>query len=266
MSATESNKLLKMPVLNEASGLVRGFLGLEKKTKEEQFENIITALENYEAGRTEELEALTQQYYAQWAGTVEKLKVEFAKVWQLFSEIEQRLDGWFCVSPSLGLWEYMHAVRGGYTFSACIMKNHHRDAPLSEKSLSVSFGHDEIPPGIGDERWVGRQGDLSADLVGLENCQCESLKKQYEGALALRDRITEVSIHIRLNHAKIGQKSTKIPITTLSKHSLDELCRNLFILLNNDVLQELEATLDEPEKYLLAEPAKESPLLIANGS
>ena len=207
----------------------------------------------------------TDRYYDKWARQYEKLKLEFNQAWDFFEELEQRIPGWYCVSPSLAPWKAVNCARDGYTLSACIMKNHHRDAPLSEKSLTVSFGLQELPPGIGDERWVGRKGEVCDKLVGLDACTDKSSREKHEGALHLKERIESRQIYFRLNHKSFGQQCTSLPISVLQQHSLKDLCQRLFVLLNNDILVELQRRLENPEQLLLDDNSEEEYQLIVNG-
>lgn len=253
-----------LPVISGATGLMRDLLRLRRSPRDEEFAAIVDNLEAYEARREQELEQTLQYNYAFWAERFELLKREFNAVWDFFDDIEQRIDGWYCVSPSLAPWKSVNFAREGYTFSACLMKNHHRDAPRSEKSITVSFGLEELPPGVGDERWIGRTGELTDMLAGLKNCGNKSLKEKAEGAQALKKRITTKDIYFRLNHVDLGQQSTRLPLSTLDEFSLVDLCQRLFVLLNNDVLTELQRTLNHPEQLLLDSDVIEMEALVVN--
>src|SRR5687767_4656264 len=120
-----------------------------------QFAKAVEVLRRREAKILADLDSSVRERYALWCEHYENLKQEFNAVWDLFQSLEHDIPGWYCVSPNLAQCQAVGWERGGYTFAACIMKNHHRNAPLSEKSLSVSFGLDELPRGIGDERALG---------------------------------------------------------------------------------------------------------------
>ena len=160
-------------------------------------------------------------------------------------------------------WRGVATSKMGYTFAGCIMKNHHRDAPLSEKSLSVSFGLEENPIGIGDERMIGYQGTVSDSLAGLGACAPKSLREQGDGMKALYQRLEKKQLVFRLNHRSIGQQTTKLPITILQEYSLRELCQGLFLMLNNDIISELKTALANPQK-LIAEQDRGEGLLLSS--
>ena len=243
---------------------MRGIFGLNRPDHSEELEGIIKTLEEHEAEREALLIKATQSDYTHWANRFELLKREFNTAWDFFEDLEDRITGWYCVSPSLAPWKSVHCARDGYTFSACIMKNHHRDAPLSEKSLTISFGLQELPAGIGDERWVGRTGEISDSLIGLPACTGKSLREQHEGARHLKERILARDIYFRLNHTSFGQQCTRLPLSILEKHSLKDLCQRLFVLLNNDVLLELQNKLANPETLLLPDDTAEQYQRIVN--
>ena len=230
---------------------MRGLFGLGRPDHSDELEAIIDELEKHEAKRDDQLQAETNSYYHSWASKYEMLKEEFNQAWDFFDDIENRITGWYCVSPSLAPWKAVNCARDGYTFSACVMKNHHRDAPLSEKSLTVSFGLQELPPGIGDERWIGRAGEMDDQLLGLTACTDMSKREKHEGSLHLKERIESRQIHFRMNHKAFGQQCTALPISILEQHSLKDLCQRLFVLLNNDILVELQKSIDAPEQMLL---------------
>ncbi len=217
-----------------------------------QFEECMRILEQREYRSIQEAEEAVNNLYFEWAEKFEIVKAEFNSVWDLFHGVETRVAGWYCVSPNLAPWRSVALTKFGYTFAACIMKNHHRDAPLSEKSLSVSFGLDEAPIGIGDERLIGYKGVPTDTLVGLSQCQPKSLKEQGEGMRDMFRRLEPKQLVFRLNHRSIGQQTTKLPLSILEEYSLRELCQGLFLMLNNDVVSSLKTALGNTERLLLA--------------
>lgn len=231
----------------------RGFFGLRRAgASDKQFSKFLEVLSRHEQHKLESMENSVTQLYGVWAEEFERLKREFNLVFDLFTSLEQQLPGWYCVSPNLAQWRSVGIVKGGYTFAACIMKNHHRNAPLSEKSLSVTFALDEVSPGIGDERMIGRAGGLDDNLIGLQHCQSRTLREQFAGARSLVEKLEGRSISFRMNHKEIGQEVARLPLSLLEKHSLKELCQGLFVLLNNDVLEQLRSGIPQPESLLLA--------------
>lgn len=222
--------------------------------QEAQFNEFVDILDRYERNEFERHEDAVRALYSVWAEKFELLKGEFNAVWDSFVSLEHRLTGWFAVSPNLAPWKSVACGRGGYTFAACMMKNHDRHAPLSEKSLSVSFALDGLPAGIGDERWIGYQGIPTDTLAGFDACRGREMSAatRLEGAKALVERVGSWPIIVRLNHRTIGQQTATLPLSILSQHSLRELCQGLFVLLNNDVLSNLQAAIAAPEQLLLA--------------
>ena len=226
-----------------------------------QFNQFIKVLEQREYESVIAAQEAVHELYSDWANKYEFIKDEFNSAWDLFQNVEDRVTGWYCVSPNLATWKTVASTKFGYTFAACIMKNHHRNAPLSEKSLSVSFGLDEQPMGIGDERLIGFQGIVSDQLAGLEGCSPKSLKEQGDGMRALYQRLESKQLVFRLNHRSIGQQVTKLPISILQEYSLKELCQGLFLMLNNDIVAELGTALKNPQKLIAAQQADDAILI-----
>lgn len=255
MSTGDSQKPVKNRSLlsvDSAAGLVRSLFGRRPDAVQEQrFNEFVDVLEQHEQGEAARHEEEIRALYEAWAKQFELLKREFNDLVDLFSSLERRLSGWFSVSPNLARWGSIACGRGGYTFAACIMKNHDRDAPLSEKSLSVSFGLEALPPGIGDERWLGWQGDPSDTLAGLSGCAPTNPRAQARAARALLERVNGCELMFRLNHHTIGQQACLLPLSILERYALRDLCQGLFVMLNNDVLSDLRATLAYPEELLL---------------
>ena len=234
-------------------GLVRNLLAGERSlVAEQRFNEFVDLLERHELNESMRHDQVVQTLYRAWAEEFELLKCEFNQVCDFFTSLERRLSGWYAVSPNLAPWKSVACGSGGYTFAACIMKNHDRDAPLSEKSLSVACGLSSNPAGIGDERWVGWQGEPTDCLVGLPRRAISmSPRRQAEGARALVERLSKCDLVFRLNHRSIGQQSALLPLSVLKQHSLKELCRALFVLLNNDVLLNLQSALESPDRLML---------------
>jgi hypothetical protein len=261
VSNNEHEKLNRPPALlsmRNASSFMRSvfdrsvFARDRQEVCDTQFNEFIKVLEQREYQSVVAAQEAVDHLYTEWAEKFEILKSEFNSVWDLFQSVEDRVTGWFCVSPNLAPWKTVSSSKFGYTFAACIMKNHHRDAPLSEKSLSVSFGLDEQPIGIGDERLIGFQGAVSDSLVGLNGCNPKSLREQGDGVRELYRRLEPKQLVFRLNHRSIGQQVTKLPLSILQEYSLRELCQGLFLMLNNDIVSELQSALSNPQKLLTA--------------
>ncbi len=118
-----------------ASSLVRSVFARERQELcEDQFYQFIKVLEQREYQSTVNAQDAVDNLYVEWAKNYELLKDEFNSVWDLFHDVEHRVNGWYCISPNLARWKTVANTKLGYSFAACIMKNHHRDAPLSEKS------------------------------------------------------------------------------------------------------------------------------------
>lgn len=234
-------------------GLVRNLFGQDRNpVLEQRFNEFVALLEQYELGESLRHDRAVSALYEAWAKEFELLKAQFNEVWDFFVSLEQRLSGWYAVSPNLAPWKSVACGRGGYSFAACIMKNHHRDAPLSEKSLSVSFALSPTPAGIGDERWVGRKEIPTDCLAGLPASVNMTPRRQAEGARAMVERLSKCDLIFRLNHRAVGQQAAVLPLETLKQQSLKDLCRGLFVLLNNDALSNLQSTLDAPQRLQLA--------------
>lgn len=202
--------------------------------------------------KREEFEAGLRGNYTFWSQHYELLKREFNKAWDFFFEIEQQVEGWYCISPNLAPWKTVALDKGGYTFAACIMKNKHRNAPQSEKSVSVSFGLSQFISGIGDERILGRTGEVDDQLCGLEACSGKTLEEQYKSSITLCNSLASHHITFRLNHHKIGQETTKMGIDILQRYPLASLCEKLFMAVNNDELAKLTKALPESEQFLIS--------------
>lgn len=246
------NSIIKMPSLE---GLRLSFMKERQAACENQFESFIRILEEREYHSVVKAREAIEEVYKDWAEKFELLKREFNAIRDLFQDVERRVTGWYCVSPNLAQWGAIGwGAKTGYTFASAVMKNHHRKAPRSEKSLSVSFALDEKPEGIGDEGLVGRRGAIDDALVGLSRCSPKSLQEQGDGVKALHDRIKDKNIVFRLNHRTVGQQVAKLPLSVLDEYSLRELCQGLFLALNNDVITELRlnSALENPQKLIAA--------------
>lgn len=224
----------------------------ERAIDDPRLNKVIDALHQHYQSEEDQLKLRLQRDYTLWADTYRRIRREFDDAYDFFMDLERDLPGWYCVSPNLALARSVAVCKGGYTFAACIMKNHHRDAPLSEKSLTISLGLEETPPGVGDERPLGRTGKVDAELWGVENCSGKSLREQADAAAYLASKIQNRSILFRMNHKAIGQQCTRLPLSILEQHSLKDLCKGLFVLLNNDVLSGLRESIAGPEQLLLA--------------
>jgi hypothetical protein len=248
---SKSNSLIKKPSLQN----IRSLFARERQDLQDfQFSQFLKILEQREYKSEEKAKEAVERIYADWAEKFELLKAEFNSVRDLFQEIENTVTGWYCVSPNLAQWGAVGWSRSGYTFATAIMKNHHRKAPRSEKSLSVTFALDEKPQGIGDESYVGFTGQVSDQLAGLSGCSAKSLREKGEGAKALYHAQNGKSIVFRLNHRTVGQQIAKLPLSILKEYSLKELCQALFLTLNNDIVSELRLNtmLENPQKLISA--------------
>ena len=246
---TKSTSLIKKPSLQN----IRSVFAKERQvTRDYQFAQFIKILEQKEYHSQQKAKDAVHAIYTDWAEKYELLKSEFNSIKDLFQSIEESVTGWYCVSPNLAQWGAVGWGKSGYTFASAIMKNHHRKAPRSEKSLSVSFALDEKPVGIGDETLVGFTGHVTDSLSGLESCTSKSLREQGEGAKTLYHSLKDKSLVFRLNHNSVGQQIAKLPLSTLKEYSLRELCQGLFLTLNNDIISGLMLTsaLENPQKLI----------------
>lgn len=212
-----------------------------------KFLYFLTQVENEK--QKNDLSELNDNYMV-WASCFEMLKVEFEKLWTFFKGIESETNGWYCVSPSLARWNALGHSRGGYNFSACIMKNFDRDAPNSEKSLTITYAFESFSDGMGDEMALGRQTEISEELVGLKNCNPTDVVKQLEDVKRLANLCTKTKLSFRLNHKNYGQESTKLDINVLRDHSLTDLAEKLFMALNNDIILNFNKVLPNKEQRL----------------
>ena len=146
-----------------------------RRTPTQEFANLLEMMNVSEEQRQANIKEELNANYAVWANHFEMLKTEFNALWDFFKSIEKESEGWFCVSPFLNSWNAVgHTTREGYVFGVSIMKNHQRNAPLSEKSLAVTFGVEEWGGGIGDEREIGRMTKIDDQLCGLIACTGKS--------------------------------------------------------------------------------------------
>lgn len=221
---------------------------------DDPFHHVLGALDAKETEDLLEIEEDLRRLYLIWATEYEYLKQEFTAAYALFCEIEDLVQGWFVESPNLGQWRPVGQSSHGYTFAACISKNHRRGAPFPEKSLSITFGLSELRPGIGDETWLGRQTPISDVLTGLEDCSGKSLREQHDAVKKMVKLLYERRVTVRMNHKELGQHTAQIELDGLKKHSLRSVCQGLFVGLNNDIL-----TQGDP----LELPANSVPLLEA---
>ena len=217
-----------------------------------QFEQFLKILEEREYKSEQKAIYALESLYSEWADKFELLKREFNDAGKMFQGMEKRLKSWYMVSPNRAKWQTVGLTRAGYNFATGIMKNHQRNAPRSEKSLTVSFALDEKPEGIGDERLLGYSGELSDNLVGLDHCPNSSLKEKGHGIAILYRQLKDKHLIFRLNHKKIGQQTAKLPFAVLENYSLSELCQGLFLALNNDIITEhtLNNSIENAQKLI----------------
>lgn len=215
-----------------------------------EFKKFLFFLNNLEQERIKNEEAELRANYMLWASCFEMLKVEFSKLWSFFESIEKETNGWHCVSPSLAKWGALGHSSGGYNFSACIMKNFDRDAPNSEKSLTVTFAFDSLTDGMGDEMSIGRKTEVDERLVGLEQLKPDDVNRQLEEVRRMANFCLNSKISFRLNHKLYGQESTKLDVNILKEHSLVSLAEKLFMALNNDILLSFNKVLHKSEQRL----------------
>ena len=222
--------------------------------REEMFDDFLGCLNEVEAHKEEQIRAELAVNYRKWADTFYFLKREFDAVWNVFDKIERDTTGWFRASPNCGQWGALGHCRDGYNFAAAVERNHRRAAPFPSKWVSVSFAYgDEAHRGFGDECPLGRSGDISDDLCGLEGCRDKTIVQQLQASRALLKTLGRHKITCGLYSEKIGQQFTTLDMNVLEEHSLADLCEKLFIALNNDELAEI-----------VGELPFESPLLIGN--
>lgn len=257
MSRNNSSKAEKVTagsLVESVTGMVSTVLGRDRNPVDQRsFNKFVTILAKYDLDESTKNEEIVKALYKDWASKFELLKSEFNSAWDFFCSLERQLTGWYAVSPNQAAWKAVACERGGYSFAACIMKNHHRDAPLSDKSLSVSFGLNGPVAGIGDERWIGWQGVPGDSLVGLPLHPKMSPRDQAKGAMSLIERISNTKLVFRLNHHKIAQQSATYPLSMLDHHSLKGLCQRLFMALNNDILADLRLPPASSEQLQLSD-------------
>lgn len=217
---------------------------VKKIEPDEQFKNFLNCINTTEEKRQEYMQNELQKNYKIWSDHYSRLKDEFNALWDFFQYLENTCPGWFCVSPTLSPWKSVsHDTNGGYNFSACIMKNHNRSAPMSEKSLHITCGLEQYGGGLGDEIELGRTLPISDELQGLETCEANSLEHQYLASKKLVEKVEQHKLLFRLNHKTIGQDSTRLDIDILDKYELSVLAEKLFMLLNKDMIEEINLEL-----------------------
>lgn len=231
----ESEPSIRKKVGDQLKRLIR-----RERDLADPFNEILDVLDAAEKRSQREIEEDLKRLYEVWACSFDLLKEQFFKVFALFQDIEDLVEGWYTVSPNLGQWGPVGHDTNGYTFAAGVMKNHSRGAPYAEKSITVTFGMNEYKKGIGTELWLGRQSPISDFLTGLDDCAGKSIEEQYEASRKLFTTLKEYQLQIRLNHKNIGQKTAQIDLAQLEKHSLRSICQNLFVGLNNDILMDLD--------------------------
>lgn len=216
-----------------------------ERDESDPFNQFLGMLE--EAQQRDEREVLEdiKSSYHLWAESYELLKSQFHDAWGLFLEVEDTIEGWFQASPNLGRWGPVGVDKFGYTFAAGVAKNYRRGAPLSEKSITVTFGMEMPKTGIGDERWLGRQAPISDMLTGLGNCSGKSVAEQYVASKKLLHQLQNSKFHFRMNHKDIGQKTSVLGIEILEENSLREICKGLFVGLNKDIMPSIDQHLIE---------------------
>jgi hypothetical protein len=234
---------MRTPTINSTARGLREF-------SSPQFEQFIYFMNELDTQRIKTMQDELRQNYMFWAACYELLKAEFSSLWNFFSEIEKNSTGWYCVSPSLARWGAVGHGSGGYNFSACIMKNHDREAPNSEKSLTISFAFESLNHGIGDEFCIGRNSEISEELAGLQNCSGVELGEQLKNAKRLVALCRNAKLIFRLNHNRHGQESTRLEINILKEHSLVSLAEKLFMALNNDIFIQFSKLLLPKEQRL----------------
>lgn len=215
-----------------------------------EFKKFLFFLNNLEQERQKSERDELKANYMLWASCFEMLKVEFSKLWSFFETIEKETNGWHCVSPSLAKWDALGHSSGGYNFSACIMKNFDRDAPKSEKSLTVTFAFDSLTDGMGDEMQIGRKSEIDEKLVGIDELDPDDVNRQIEEVRRMANFCLNSKISFRLNHKLYGQETTKLDINILKEHSLVSLAEKLFMALNNDILLSFNKVLPKSEQRL----------------
>jgi hypothetical protein len=220
-----------------------------------EFIDLLRLLNGHELDEEKELSIAVRANYDFWQKHFEILKREFNALADLFWHIESTLPGWYHVSPNQAQWHSVGLAQNGYTFAGCIMKNHRRDAPKSKKSLWIGFTSYDQFRGIGDERMLGRKGEMDALLVGLKACEQAaprlSLQDRYEGTRKMANALAEHRLVFRLNHHVAGQQTTTMSVDIFHQHSLVDLAEKLFWALNQDLLLDVTKELPESKVFLL---------------
>lgn len=233
--------------------LIATFKNLRRhRSPTKEFANFLDMINVSEEQRQKTMQEELNLNYQLWAEHYKMLKDEFNALWDFFHTIENKSEGWFCVSPFISSWKSVgHNNREGYLFGTTITKNHQRHAPMSEKSLAVSFAVEEWGGGIGDEREVGRISKIDDQLCGLSACTGKGLNDQFQGAKRLATRVGQFQLQFRLNHKDIGQQTSRVSLEILGKYNLIELSEKLFVLLNKDLLGGLNKELEGLNQKLL---------------
>ncbi len=199
-----------------------------------------------------QLQVKTEADYQVWVSFFEMMKRQFKDLWDFLGLLDQEVTDWYRVAPNGGPWDFLGISREGYSFAAGIELNRKRNAPFPRKWLTVCLGHSlGGPNGIGDERMLGRKGAMDGKLVGLEHCRASDPEKQAEAAAELRRRAFETPLVFGMYSEGVGQEFTKVPVTVLAEHSLEELFQVLYAALNRDALAELPKLLPQCERLAI---------------
>ncbi len=226
-----------------------------RRTPTQEFSNFLDFMNKSEKERNAYMSEEIKKNYKIWSEYFNILKDEFNSVWDFFETIQADSPDWKCESRFPVNWKAVaHLGEAGYAFSSSISKTKAIDSPLIEKGVSVSFAHEESGGGIGDELWLGRSTPISDELVGMSDCNAINLHEKYKASKKLVNRLSKFKIIFILNHPKYGQESTQLPTTILEKHSLVHLAEQLFLAVNNDMVQDFKEQMNsiQGEKKLLS--------------
>lgn len=205
----------------------------------------------YKAKNAEQRHRIEAQY-AVWASFYDLLRHNFKDLWAFLGVVESDVEGWFRVAPTGSDLGFMSIGREGYSFAAGIEQNSKRSAPFPKKWLTVSLAFTtSYSSGIGDERMVGREGVITADLVGLERCTGRDIDRQEEGAHGLLERTTQFPLVFSLCSETHPKHTTQVPVSILEKYTLTELCQPLLVALTHDDMQAVKKALPSAERLLL---------------
>jgi hypothetical protein len=193
-----------------------------------------------------------EAHYAVWAAFFELLKHNFQDLWAFLGVVEADVEGWFRIAPTGSDLGFMAIGREGYSFAAGIEQNSKRGAPFPKKWLTVSLAYTtSYSSGIGDERMVGREGSMTAELVGLNRCTGKDADRQEEGAHGLLERTTQFPLVFSLCSETHPKHTTQVPVSILEKYTLTELCQPLLVALTHDDVEAMKKALPSAERLLL---------------